>query len=130
MENRASYSVGNAVGENRFGILVTVYEANAAKRLALPFFDSDADVSESFDAVGHESFAARFVDWGHGTVGDSHGEALATGGDSSRKAGGASADYQDIYRVGETTRHKFEWTRSAITPLALKPNQFVALTRL
>ena len=57
-------------------------------------------MNESFDGVGHEAFAAGFVDGRGETVGDFHGEALLGSGYGGGEAGRACSNDEDIWGGG------------------------------
>ena len=56
----------------------------------------DAEVGEGGYGVGHEAFAAGFVDGRAHAVGDFYGEAVLGGGDGAGEAGWASAGDEDV----------------------------------
>jgi hypothetical protein len=56
----------------------------------------EADGGEGLERVGHEAFAAGFIDGGLHGVDDFDVKTLTRGGDGTGESGWASADYQDI----------------------------------
>src|ERR1700736_5055758 len=56
----------------------------------------EADGGEGLERVGHEAFAAGFIDGGLHGVDDFDVKTLACGGDGAGESGWASADYEDI----------------------------------
>jgi hypothetical protein len=56
----------------------------------------EADGCEGFERVGHEAFAAGFIDGGLHGVDDFDVKALTRSGDGSGESGRATAYYQDI----------------------------------
>jgi hypothetical protein len=71
-------------------------ETNAAERPASSQVDVHAKRAEAFDAVGHEPFAAGFIDGRMSMVDDCDGQALAPQGDRSGKTGGPAADDKHV----------------------------------
>jgi hypothetical protein len=76
-------------------------ETDAAQAMVFGFAQDlieigEADGCKGFERVGHETFAAGFIDgWLHG-VDDFNVKTLACGGDGTSQSGWASADDQDI----------------------------------
>jgi len=58
--------------------------------------DYDAKFAESGYAIGHETFAAGFVDGRNGAVGYTGAKTLLTHGDGRRKSRGTAADDENI----------------------------------
>jgi hypothetical protein len=76
--------------------------------------DLDAKRTGSGEAIGHDAFAASFIDRNlvHGRgVSDHHFESAATGGDGGGQTCGATADDENVCGVGQGT----DWRKHLVT---------------
>ena len=76
-------------------------EADAAQEMVFGLAQGsievgEADGGEGLERVGHEAFAAGFIDGGLHGVDDFNMKTLACGGDGTGESGWASSDYDDI----------------------------------
>jgi hypothetical protein len=91
---------GGLDGEG-IGKRVIADEADAAQEMIFGFTQDlleigEADGCKGFERVGHEAFAAGFIDGGLHGVDDLDVKALAGCGDGRGQSGWTSSDYQDI----------------------------------
>jgi hypothetical protein len=71
-------------------------ETDSAEGSAFCCGQVDSESGEGGYGVGHEAFAAGFVDGRRHAIGDFYGETLLGGGDGTGQAGGTSSGDEDV----------------------------------
>src|SRR5882757_8215954 len=106
MEDGTTDAASGRLGEGGFGGEgVTgrrvAEETDSAQEMGFIFAEGlieigETDSGKSFERVGHEAFAAGFIDGGFHGVDDFNVKTLACGGDGTSESGWACADYEDV----------------------------------
>jgi hypothetical protein len=81
MKNRAADADRRDAGEGRFGVEMTIDEADPVERKHVIVAERDSEALQCRNAVGHEPFTAGLVDRRTRTVGDDHAESPQASGD-------------------------------------------------
>ena len=81
---------------NRCNRALAMEEADAAKRLAALALQVDSQGAGGANAIGHDAFAAGFVDGRNHTICQHHLEAALSRGNSGSQASRAASDHQNV----------------------------------
>jgi hypothetical protein len=71
-------------------------EPDAPEASRLTVVESDTELAQCVQTIGHESFATCLVDWPAGAVGHDHSESTLTRSNRGGKSGGTSTCYKHI----------------------------------
>jgi hypothetical protein len=96
MQDGAAHTESVSFRKRRLGGNAAIDEANAMEGLARRPVPRDPETAQCGQAIGHQSFAAGFVDGRACTVGKGDSEAFAARGDGGCEAGGTASDYEYV----------------------------------
>ena len=94
MQVGAADADAGAAGKVRINAMGGVLEADAAKGVAVGCGEGDAEPGEGLAGIGHEAFAAGFVDGGGACLDDGATDPTLAERDGGGESGGATADDQ------------------------------------
>lgn len=96
------------LGKGGFGDRTLSQKADAAERISEAPVDIDPDIPKRRDAVRHQTFAARLVDWRPAPVDDDDIEAAPASRERRREAGRAATDDDEIGGAHHCSRSSSE----------------------
>src|ERR1700675_4409064 len=104
---RTPNPIGRSTRERGFRHGAVVHKPDATENVTLMFRNRDAKILQGFDAIRHESFTARLIDWRNSTVYYQYAQTVAASGNGRSQTGRSTANYKYIPRLFKVAQHAF-----------------------
>jgi hypothetical protein len=105
MQHGAANAIRNTLWKDRLSFLRAANKANATERKDFANWNFNAQRAQGIEPVGHQAFAARFVDRRNRAIRHRHAQAAAARGNRRRQAGGTASGDKNIHWIVQSGEH-------------------------